>query len=124
MDPAVAALDFARAGAILADMVETFLAAGIPASLLEGADHDDVKDNRPAPVARGLHLHSPVDAGTSALQPAEHRAPVQSQEQAQALGWSPEKIRSLDRDLGQSATTSREDFKTLAELGQRVDERR
>src|SRR5215831_14470771 len=32
---------------------------------------------------------------------------------AQALGWSPEKIRILDRDLGQSATASREDFKTL-----------
>jgi DNA invertase Pin-like site-specific DNA recombinase len=32
---------------------------------------------------------------------------------AQSLGWSPEKIRILDRDLGHSATTSREDFKTL-----------
>jgi DNA invertase Pin-like site-specific DNA recombinase len=32
---------------------------------------------------------------------------------AQALGWSPEKIRILDRDLGQSATINREDFKTL-----------
>jgi hypothetical protein len=68
MDPAVAALDFAKAGAILADMVESFLAADIPASLLEGADHDDVKENGPAPVTSGLHLHSPVDAGTGALQ--------------------------------------------------------
>jgi DNA invertase Pin-like site-specific DNA recombinase len=32
---------------------------------------------------------------------------------AQALGWSPEKIRVLDRDLGHSATTNREDFNTL-----------
>jgi DNA invertase Pin-like site-specific DNA recombinase len=32
---------------------------------------------------------------------------------AQSLGWSPEKIRILDRDLGHSATTNREDFKTL-----------
>src|SRR5260370_29203343 len=34
---------------------------------------------------------------------------------AQALGWSPQQIRILDRDLGQSgsATTNREDFKTL-----------
>ena len=34
---------------------------------------------------------------------------------AQALGWSPERIRILDRDLGQSGarTTNREDFKTL-----------
>src|SRR5215475_444228 len=32
---------------------------------------------------------------------------------AQSLGWSPEKICTLDRDLGHSATTNREDFKTL-----------
>ena len=34
---------------------------------------------------------------------------------AQSLGWSPEQIRILDRDLGQSGapTTNREDFKTL-----------
>jgi DNA invertase Pin-like site-specific DNA recombinase len=34
-------------------------------------------------------------------------------DKAQSLGWSPEKIRILDRDLGHSATTNREDFKTL-----------
>src|SRR5215831_2766560 len=32
---------------------------------------------------------------------------------AQSLGWSPEKIHILDRDLGHSATTNREDFNTL-----------
>src|SRR5215831_2972967 len=34
---------------------------------------------------------------------------------AQSLGWSPEKIRILDRDLGHSGahTTNRDDFKTL-----------
>ena len=34
---------------------------------------------------------------------------------AQTLGWSPEQIRVLDRDLGQSGsrTTNREDFKSL-----------
>jgi len=34
---------------------------------------------------------------------------------AQSLGWSSERIRILDRDLGQSGarTTNREDFKTL-----------
>jgi DNA invertase Pin-like site-specific DNA recombinase len=32
---------------------------------------------------------------------------------AQSLGWSSEKIRILDRDLGHSAATDREDFKTL-----------
>ena len=34
-------------------------------------------------------------------------------DKAQSLGWSPERIRILDRDLGHSATTNREDFKTL-----------
>jgi DNA invertase Pin-like site-specific DNA recombinase len=36
-------------------------------------------------------------------------------EKAQSLGWSPQQIRILDRDLGQSGarTTKREDFKTL-----------
>src|SRR5262252_8915284 len=82
MDPAVAALDLAKAGAILADMVESFLAAGTTPQLPEGADHDDDdKDRRTAPVAGGVHLHSPVDTGTSPLQPGEHRAPVQSEEQ-------------------------------------------
>jgi len=32
---------------------------------------------------------------------------------AQSLGWSPEKICTLDRDLGHSATTNGKDFKTL-----------
>ena len=34
---------------------------------------------------------------------------------AQTLGWSPEQVRVLDRDLGQSGarTTSRQDFKAL-----------
>ena len=34
---------------------------------------------------------------------------------AQSLGWSPQQIRILDRDLGQSGarTTNREDFKAL-----------
>src|SRR5215470_11345781 len=82
MDPAIAALDFSKAGAILADMVESFLAAGITPALPEGADHDDVEDHGSTPVAHGVHLHSSVDTGTSPLQPGEHRAPVQSQEQS------------------------------------------
>src|SRR5262245_28117710 len=90
MDPAIAALDFSKAGAILADMVESFLAAGamVPA-LPEGADHDDVEDHGSTPVARGMHLHSAVDTGTSALQPAEHRAPVQSQEHSAGARLEP-----------------------------------
>src|SRR5215475_7784336 len=89
MDPAVAAFDLAKAGAILADMVESFLAAGISPSLPKGADHDDVKDHGPTSVACGVHLHSSVDAGTSSLQPGEHRAPVQSQEQGAGARLEP-----------------------------------
>lgn len=48
MDPAVAALDFSKAGAIIASMVESYLAAGAPPSLdAKGAPHDDdVQDQR------------------------------------------------------------------------------
>src|SRR6266478_2848057 len=81
MDPAVAALDFAKAGAILANMIESYLAGGAPPSNPEGADHDDLQDCRSTSVAPSLHLHSPVDDGAGPLQPGEHRAPVQSGEQ-------------------------------------------
>src|SRR5215831_1579953 len=87
MDPAITALDFSKAGAILADMVESFLAAGATPQLPEGADHhDDVKDRRTASVAGRVHLHSPVDTGTSPLEPGEHGAAVQSEEQSAVAG--------------------------------------
>src|SRR5215470_2625121 len=90
MDPAVAALDFTKAGAVLADMVESFLAAGaIVPALPEGDDHDDVKDRGPAPVTCGMRLHSPVDTGTSSLQPGEHGAPVQFEEQGAGARLEP-----------------------------------
>src|SRR5437899_3007988 len=81
MDPAVAALDIAKAGAILANMIESYLAGGAPPSNPEGADHDDLQDCRSTSVAPSLHLHSSVDYGAGPLQPGEHRAPVQSGEQ-------------------------------------------
>src|SRR5216684_8651597 len=81
MDPAVATLDFAKAGAIIADMIESYLAGGAPSSNPEGADHDDLQDCRSTSVATSLHLHSSVDDGPSPLQPGKYRAPVQSGEQ-------------------------------------------
>src|SRR5215470_11267357 len=81
MDPAIATFDFAKAGAIIADMIESYLAGGAPPSNPEGADHDDRQDCRSTSVATSLHLHSSVDDGPSPLQPGEHRAPVQSGEQ-------------------------------------------
>src|ERR1700736_2821816 len=78
MDPAVAALDIAKAGVILANMIESYLAGGAPPSNPEGAEHDDLQDRRSTSVAGSLHLHSSVDDGAGPLQPREHRTPVQS----------------------------------------------
>src|SRR5712671_286631 len=78
MDPAVAALDFAKAGAIIANMIESYLAAG--ALNAEGAEHAEREDCRSSFGTASLHLHSSVDDGTSASQSGEHRASVQSSE--------------------------------------------
>src|SRR3979411_1162125 len=81
MAPAVADLDIAKAGVILANMIESYLAGGAPPSNPEGAEHDDLQDRRSTSVAGSLHLHSSIDDGAGPLQPGEHRAPVQSGEQ-------------------------------------------
>src|SRR5258708_23972549 len=80
MDPAVAALDFIKAGAIIANMIESYLAAGATPSTAEGADHAKSEDCRSSSGPASLHLHSSVDNGAGALQSGEHRAPVQSSE--------------------------------------------
>src|SRR5579864_7782165 len=77
MDPAIAAFDFVKAGAIIANMIESYLAAGAPPLNAEGADHAEPEDCRSSSGPPSLHLHSSVDAGPSALQPGEHGAPVQ-----------------------------------------------
>src|SRR5215468_8150262 len=86
MDPAVAAFDFAKAGAIIADMIESYLAGGAAPSNPEGADHDDLQDCQSTSVAASLHLHSSIDAGASPLQSGEHRAPIQFGEQGKVHG--------------------------------------
>src|SRR5258707_1807877 len=78
MDPAVPTLDFARGGAIIANMIESSLAAGAPPFNAEGADHAESEDCRSSSDTKRLHLHSSVDDGASAIQSGEHRAPVQS----------------------------------------------
>src|SRR5579864_6819877 len=77
MDPAIAAFDFVKAGAIIANMIESYLAAGAPPLNAEGADHAESEDCRSSSGPTSLHLHSSVDGGASALQPGEHGAPVQ-----------------------------------------------
>src|SRR5258708_12156196 len=78
MDPAVATRDFAKAGAIIANMIESYLAAGAPPFNAEGAHHAESEDCRSSSDTKRLHLHSSVDDGASAIQSGEHRAPVQS----------------------------------------------
>src|SRR5229473_130812 len=89
LHPAIAALDFAKAGAILANMIESYLAAGAPPFDPEGPDDDAIEDRRATPVAGRLHLHSSIDDGTSALQPGEHGATIQSEEQGRASRLEP-----------------------------------
>ena len=62
MDPAVAALELAEAGVVIANMIESYLAGGAPLPNLEGADHDELENCGPSSLAVGLH-HSSVDAG-------------------------------------------------------------
>src|SRR5260370_39925143 len=80
MYPAVAAVDFIKAGAMIANMIESYLAAGAAPSTAEGADHAKSEDCRSSSGPASLHLHSSVDNGAGALQSGEHRAPVQSSE--------------------------------------------
>src|SRR6201981_2484428 len=86
MDPGVAALDFAKAGAIIANMIESYLAAGASPFNAEGADHAEPEDCRSSSDAKSLHLHSSVDDGASAIQSGEHRAPIQSSRSSE-VAW-------------------------------------
>src|SRR5262245_63595563 len=86
MDPAVAAFDFAKAGVIVANMIESYLAAGALPSNPEGADNVEHQDCRSSSDAARLHLHSAVDTGASALQSTEHRPPEQSSKPSKAAG--------------------------------------
>src|SRR5208337_719766 len=86
MDPALVAFDFAKAGAIVANMVASYLSAGAPPFDPEGPDDDELEDRRTTPVAAGLHLHSSVDDGASSLQSGEHGAPIQPHDQGLLAG--------------------------------------
>lgn len=81
MDPALVAFDFAKAGAILADMIVSYLAAGAPPFDPEEPDDDQFEDHRPTSVPSSLCLHPPIDDGPGSLQPGEYGAPIQSAEQ-------------------------------------------
>src|SRR6266699_4805853 len=118
MDPAVANLDFAAAGAILANMIEAYLAGGALPSNAEGADHDDLQDCRSPSVAGSLHLHSSVDDGASPLQPGEHRAPVQSGEQGAGSRLEPAADPN-PRSRPRSVRRANDQSRGLQDVGQR-----
>jgi Site-specific recombinases, DNA invertase Pin homologs len=115
MDPAIAALDIAKAGVILANMIESFLAGGAPPSNPEGAEHDDLKiADRHLSREACIYIRQSTMGQVRFNQESTERQ-YNLASKAQSLGWSSERIRILDRDLGQSGarTTNREDFKTL-----------
>src|SRR5260370_25904269 len=115
MDPAVATLDLAKAGAIIADMIESYLL---------GAPRRPTQREAIMMISKIADRHLSWEACIYIRQSTmgEVRFNQESTERqynlvskAQALGWSPQQIRILDRGLGQSGaqTTNREDFKTL-----------
>src|ERR1700724_4366970 len=89
MDPAVAALDLTKAGAIIASMIESYPRAGPPPPNAEGADHAEFEGSRASSGEPSLHLHPSIVASASALQSGEHGTPVQS--------GQPSTITRLDR---------------------------
>jgi hypothetical protein len=86
MDPALIAFDLAKAGAIVADMVVSFLAAGGLSANAEEPDDSPPQDCRPAPLEAGVHLYPAIDAGSGALQPGEHGPAVQPGQQGVVAG--------------------------------------
>ncbi len=110
MDPAVASLDLAKAGVIIANMIESYLAGGATLPDPEGADHDALEDCRSSSVAESLHLHSPVDDEPGPLQSGKHRTSIQSGEPSGVArldaGADPDPRRG-SRPLGQAGDPSR-----------------
>lgn len=115
MDPAIAAIDFAKAGAILADMVEFLLPA--PRRLCQKEPTmmitSKIADQHLSRAAC-IYIRQSTQGQVRFNQESTERQ-YNLKNKAQSLGWRPERIRILDRDLGQSGarTTNREDFKTL-----------
>src|SRR5437867_3220796 len=90
MGPAVVQFDLTQAGAIIADMVVAYLDAVPPPLAEEMRDDPDDLENQPnSSDATGLRLYPSIDAGPGAVQPGEHRAPVQPDGQGPGLRLDP-----------------------------------
>ena len=109
MDPALTAFDFAEAGAIVADMIVSYLAAGAPP--LDPEEPDDprnLQDCRSTPVETCVHLHPSIDTSPGSLQSGEYRSSVQPGQQSPVSGLEPgpDSAHSLKRSYILSARAS------------------
>jgi hypothetical protein len=95
MDPTIAALDLVKAGAVIANMIESYRARGAPLPNPEGTDHDELGQVRFNQESKERQYNLAT--------------------QAKALGWTRQQIRILNGDLGHSGkqAADREDFKVL-----------
>src|SRR5208282_2037703 len=103
-----------QVGAILANMVTSYLdAAPPPISEEMHDDYDAFKDQPAAPDAESLRLHPSVDLDAGSVQSGEHRAPIQSDQQGQGLRVEPGSDPGSGRRPGQSGSSAgqRTDFK-------------
>src|SRR6516164_2517553 len=89
MDPTLIAFDFAKAGAIVADMIVSYLAAGAPPLDPEQPNDPDVQDCRSTSVETGVHLHSSIDAGPGPVQSREYGSSVPPGGQSPGSGLEP-----------------------------------
>jgi hypothetical protein len=85
MDPAIATIDLVKAGAIVASMVESYLAAAVPPLNAKGADDDDGQINTGA---------APVTDGSASIRRAPNASTI----------WQPKRSR-LDGARSRSASS-------------------
>src|SRR5215469_4309376 len=97
MDPAVAALDFAKAGVIVANMIESYLAAGALPPNPEGADNVEHQDCRSSSDAARLHLYPyALSTRKSAGLMMRKLSVTESQKTAQFFGTSSRRKRRTE----------------------------
>ena len=91
MDPALAALDLVKAGAIVADMVVSYLAAGAPPFEPEQPNGDNVQDCRPTPVEAGVHtgVDDPTSQPEERAPPSSYRLPISESDYSLRSGGAP-----------------------------------
>src|SRR6266498_1826606 len=102
MDPAVAALDFAKAGAILANMVVCYLAGGAPPPARREPIMMISKSADQHPSRQACTYIRQSTMGQVRFNQESTERQYNPASKAQSLGCSSERIRILDRDLGQS----------------------